>query len=305
MKRLSPAPRLHASLIGLALAAAIVLAGCSPAGRSQPKPAEPQEKLQVSATVGPAAATGESANPTAKGETSSSIVADRMIIYNGYLSLEVADTAEAAEQIKAIATNLGGYVASTNLQRSGERLRGQITLRVPAESFDQAMSQIKNLALTVKQDRTKTNDVTEQYTDLKARLKNLEATEVELRELLKTVREKTGSAEDIMAVYRELTNVRGEIEQLKGKMQYLERLTALATITVSLTPRQEIVSANWNPGRTVADALRALVRASQGLFDAAIWLVLFVAPILAVLLVPVLLLMWLLRRWLRSRRKPA
>jgi hypothetical protein len=244
-----------------------------------------------------------SGKPETGGEASSSTVADRMIIYDGYLSLEVADTAEAAEQIKGIATALGGYVTSTNLRRSGERLRGQITLRVPAEAFDQAMSQIKGLALTVKQDRTKTEDVTEQYTDLNARLKNLEATEVELRELLKTVRENTGSAEDIMAVYRELSNVRGQIEQLKGKMQYLERLTALATITVYLTPREEIVRTGWNPGNTVEDALRTLVRASQGLADAAIWLVIVVVPILAVLLLPVLALMWLLRRWLRSRRK--
>jgi len=232
-------------------------------------------------------------------------VGDRMIIYNGYLTLLVTDTAETADKIKAVATEQGGYVTSANFQQLSGQLQGSITLRVPAESFDATMQEIKALADTVKKDRTTSQDITEQYVDLESRLTNLEATEQELRELLKTVRENTGSAEDIMAVYRELSTVRGEIEQIKGKKQYLERLSALATIEVQLTSRQALVRATWSPGSTAGDALRALVEAFQGLVDLVIWLILFILPILVVLLLPVLLVMWLIRRWLARRRKAA
>jgi hypothetical protein len=69
---------------------------------------------------------------------------------------------------------------------------------------------------------------------LSAQLRNLEATEEELLVLLTEVREKTRRAEDVLAVHREVTNIRGQIEQIKGRMQYLERMTALATINVEL-----------------------------------------------------------------------
>ncbi len=232
-------------------------------------------------------------------------VGDHMIIYNGYLTLLVMDTAETADKIKAVATEQGGYVTSANFQQISGQLQGSITLRVPAESFDATMQEIKALADTVKKDRTTSQDITEQYVDLESRLTNLEATEQELRELLKTVRQNTGSAEDIMAVYRELSTVRGEIEQIKGKKQYLERLSALATIEVQLTSRQALVRASWRPGSTAGDALRALVEAFQGLIDGAIWLLLFILPILVVLLLPVLLVIWLIRRWFTKRRKAA
>ncbi len=304
MRRLFHTTRSRFVYVAFVLALAIPISACASASRSPRQLTGETETVKVAATAMPSAPMADEGG-AAGNRDSSLVVADRMIIYNGYLSLEVADSAQAADAIKSIASELDGYVTNANLQRSGSKLRGSITLRVPAESFDQAMERVKELALTVKQDRTTTEDVTEQYTDLNARLKNLEATEEELRELLKTVRIQTGSAEDIMAVYRELTSVRGEIEQIKGKMQYLERLTALATITVELTPRQEVVHTGWNPGGTVENALRALVRASQNLVDAAIWLVLFVLPILVALLVPVLFLMWLIRRWWRSRRKAA
>ncbi|NOZ05262.1 MAG: DUF4349 domain-containing protein [Chloroflexi bacterium] len=254
----------------------------------------------------PAAPMAEDSAGGATGKTLVSTSADtatRMIIYNGYLTLLVTNTADSAEKIKAIAVEQGGYVTGANFQTVGDQLQGSITLRVPAESFEATMQEIKALADTVKKDRTTSQDVTEQYVDLDSRLKNLEATEQELRELLKTVRENTGSAEDIMAVYRELSTVRGNIEQIKGKKQYLERLSALATIQVQLTSRQALVRASWSPGSTAGDALRALVQAFQGLLDGAIWLLLFIVPILAVLLTPVLLIMWLIRWWLKRRRK--
>ncbi|GAB4549362.1 MAG: hypothetical protein Kow0063_44220 [Anaerolineae bacterium] len=229
---------------------------------------------------------------------------ERMIVRTADLAIMVEDTQAALLHIRDVASGLNGYIVDANLWRSDSQLRGNVSIRVPAESFDRAMDQIKGLALEVERENISAQDVTEEYTDLSARLRNLEATEEELLALLTEVRERTRNAEDVLAVHRELTNIRGQIEQIKGRMQYLERVTALATINVELIPKEEekpIVEAGWQPLRTLRDASRALVNAGQFLVDAAIWLVVFVLPVLLVLILPLVIIILLWRRWRRRR----
>ena len=160
----------------------------------------------------------------------------------------------------------------------------------------------------MERESTSGEDVTEEYTDLEARLRNLEATEVELRELLTTVRQRTGKAEDILAVHRELTNIRGQIEQLKGRMQYLEQMSALATIHIELTPdvlSRPLTVGRWEPKGTAANALRALIQVLQFLVDAGIWLVIVGLPVLILIAIPILILILIIRAWRRRRRARA
>ena len=140
-----------------------------------------------------------------------------------------------------------------------------------------------------------------------AQLTNLEATEVELRELLAEVRQKTQKAEDVLAVYRELTTIRGEIERVKGRMQYLSTMTALATSNVDLIPdvlAKPVVEPGWRPLETLKNAGRALVNTLKGLVDVLIWFVIVVVPVLILIAIPIVLVV-LLIRWLRAagRRK--
>ena len=130
-------------------------------------------------------------------------------------------------------------------------------------------------------------------------MRNLEATEQELLELLGTVREKTGKAEDILAVHRELTQIRGQIEQLKGRMQYLERTAAMSAVTIELTPdvlAMPITIGSWRPSETISRALRALLQTLRVLVDAAIWIALYVLPVAVVVLIPFALLWSVWRR---------
>ena len=228
----------------------------------------------------------------------------RMIIRSGELAVVVEDTETSLLNIRDIATSHGGFVANTNLWRANDQLRGTVTIRVPAESFDAAMDQIKDQAIKVERENVSGQDVTEEYTDLSARLRNLEATEAELLALLTEVREKTRRAEDVLAVHRELTNIRGQIEQIKGRMQYLERMTALATIHVDLIPEEEItiVEEGWQPLNTLRAALNALVSAGQFLVEAAIWVIAFALPLLLLLVLPLAIIWWL---WRRRRRRRA
>jgi hypothetical protein len=226
-----------------------------------------------------------------------------MIVRTADISLVVKDAEDSVAQIKDIVGGLGGYVVAVGLWRDQEQLRGTITVRVPADSLDEALVKFKGLAVKVERESGGSQDVTEEYSDLGAQLRNLEATEQELRELLGTVRERTGKAEDILAVYRELTQIRGQIEQLKGRMQYLERTAAMSAVTIELIPdvlATPITVAGWRPSETISRALRALLQTLRLLVDAAIWVVLYVLPVVVVVLIP-LGGLWLLWR----RRKKA
>ncbi len=213
---------------------------------------------------------------------------DRKIIRNGYITLEVNDIATALDEVARIAQALGGYVVSSSKQGEENTERGTISIRVPAERFDEAFVRLRQLAVKVPFESTESRDVTEEYTDLKAQLRNLEATESQYLELLK----KAQTVEDTLKVYNALSNVRGEIERVKGRIQYLERTSDMALIQVNLQKTRPISGTGWSALQTLKSAARGLVIAGKVLADLVIWLIVF-SPIWGAILAIVL---WLRRR---------
>jgi len=231
-------------------------------------------------------------------------VSERMIIRTVELAMYVKDVEASFNEIQRLAEEMGGYVVRANTWHQEEYLRASLTIRVPAQRLEEALESIRAMATEVERESTSGKDVTEEYTDLEARLRNLEATEKELRELLVTVRQRTGKAEDILAVYRELSNIRGQIEQLKGRMQYLEQMSAMATITIELTPdvlSRPLTVGRWQPRGTAANAVRALIRVLRFFVDAGIWLVIVGLPVLALIAIPIVILIVVIRAWRRRR----
>jgi len=274
---------------------ALAGAACAPSRVSQPESPGIHGYALDKSAISPASPLDAGGEAEARSD-------DRMIVRMAQLSLIVQDAEESLSQIKAIVSEMDGYVSDTRLWRQDEQLRGSVTVRVPTESLDDALTQFKALSVRVESESSSSEDVTEEYTDLGARLRNLEATEQELLELLTTVREKTGKAEDVLAVHRELTSIRGQIEQLKGRMQYLEKTSSLAAVTIELVPdalTRPISVGGWQPAGTLANALRSLLRTLQSVADAAIWVVFYVLPVAAVLLIPFVV-AWLI--W-RARKK--
>jgi len=285
----------------------ITLAGCAAATPQVVYGEKTSARQAAAPAVAPKPATGGVAESSANDAALDVATTERMIILTGNLSLVVKDATASIEQIKQLAAGMGGYVVNSNAYDDGEAVRGTINIRVPADKFNEALTQIKALAERVRSENTNGQDVTEEYTDLSARQRNLEATETELLELLATVRQKTGKAEDILAVYRELTTIRGQIEQLKGRTQYLERMTAMSTIQIELIPSvsaKPISSPGWQPGETLRESFRALVSALQTVVDITIRFVVAVLPVLIIIAIPIVLLV-LLIRWLVRRRKKA
>jgi hypothetical protein len=287
----------------------LALISCAPAAQ-QPGLAIGRAPADFAPRSAPAATAAPPAEPYAGTQhlaTDSGVAnaasADRMIVYTVNVSLEVKDAEKAVNDITAIVSQNSGYIAAAEMARDSQgQMRGTLTLRVPAESLDAVQKQIEAVGLKVLSRNRNSNDVTDQYTDLNARLTNLQATEVELRELLTTTRERTGKAEDILAVYNQLTQVRGQIEQIKGQMNVLSKTSAMATLTIALEPQVQVVAAeSWIPNQTAREALHALVQALQGLGSLAIWILFFFLPLGIVVVLPFVLVALLIRAYLQRR----
>jgi len=224
----------------------------------------------------------------------------QMIIRTANLSVVVKETEDAVDGITNLLDSYEGYVTQSHTWYSGEDVYANMVLRVPAGSLDAFLEDLRTYVVKVEDSSITGQDVTEEYTDLQARLRNLEATEQELLVLLTEVRENRGKAEDILAIHREITSIRGQIESLQGRRQYLERMTAMATVHLSIRPEATpgpVVQDRWTPMVTLAQAARALLSLLRVLVDLAIYLVVF-SP---VVIIPIVIL-WLLVKLIKRRK---
>lgn len=234
------------------------------------------------------------ADGSGSGEQPASL-ADRKIVRTGEISIEVPNVAAAVGRVRALALELGGYVGSSESGTLGQS--ATLTLRIPADRFEDALARLHKLDGDVLSEATREEDVTSAVVDLEARLKNLQASEVQYRTLLA----QATKIEDILSVQTRLDDVRGQIEQLQAQHKELTGLADLATLTVTLVPGAvQQAAGNWDPGKTVTDAFAALVGFGQNLGNAAIWLVIVVLPAL----VGLAILLWLVRRLVPGLRTP-
>ncbi|HTM68854.1 MAG TPA: DUF4349 domain-containing protein [Candidatus Binatia bacterium] len=235
------------------------------------------------------------------GQTAAEV--DQRIIKDGSLRLTVDKVTDALDRIAAIAKDRKGFVqSSSSSEREDGKHDGQVTIRVPVVSFEAAMGDVKALAKVVNYESTTGQDVTEQYTDLQAQLRNAQAQEEEYLVILK----KAQSVEDILKVQERLGQVRGQIEQLQGRIKYLENMTSLSTITVSLTEETEVQAPTkeFRPGAIVKEAVQTLIVLGQRIVEASIWLVIVGGGIGVPVLLLVLVVRALVRAGLRRRLPP-
>ncbi len=205
-----------------------------------------------------------------------------MIIRNAALSLVVRDAGEAIANAVRVVEASRGYVAETKQWKESNQTRASAVLRVPSSALSPVLEQLRHVAIRVQSEAVTSQDVSQEHVDLAAQLRNLQATEVELRGLLTTVRQRTQKAADVLEVYAELTKVRSEIEKTQGRLEYLSQMTAYSTITLDVIPdalAAPLVEPGWQPLATVRSATRSMLGSLEVLTDAGIWLVIYVLPI--------------------------
>ena len=217
-----------------------------------------------------------------------------MIVRTADLRITVADTAKAVDALTKSIEAGGGFVSASNVWREGDALRARLTLRVPANRLSATLASIRGIAKRVENETVTSEDVSQEYVDLGSQLRNLQATEEELRELLKVARVNTRKATEVLEVHQQLTTIRGQIEQTTGRMRYLSQVTSMSTINLDVAP--EVLAPGWYPSRVAHDATRALIVLLQNVATAAIWFAIYLLPILATLGLAIFLITRLARR---------
>jgi hypothetical protein len=167
-------------------------------------------------------------------ESPASALANRKLIRNATVELEIISFDDAVRKITAFASEERGYVATTNSEKQANgKLRGQVVVKVLPENLDRFLQKIRALG-ELKNQALGTEDVTKAYFDIDARLKNARVMEQRLIDMLKT---KTGKVSDLLQVEKELGRVREEIEKMQGELKYWDSQVQFATATISLSEK--------------------------------------------------------------------
>ena len=276
--------------VRVGLLAALLLSGC----------AEPREAARVQdAAALPAGAAAPAKN--ANKEQAANVPA-RKIVYTADVDLVVEDFGTAEKSLVRLIEANQGYVAKASERGApGQRRFGTWKVRLPVARYSTFVAAVVALGELVRKDED-AQDVTEEYYDLDARIKNKK---VEEARLLKHLEESTGKLEQILAVERELSRVREEVERQEGRLRLLQNLTAFTTVSVTLNEREGYVpplapSFTTQAERTLHGSLQLLVGFGKTLALVAIAAV----PWLPLLIVAIIL-FWLRRRRLRGRRPQA
>jgi hypothetical protein len=232
---------------------------------------------------------------------------DRMLIKNAEVSVLVEDSDIAIDRLTQVVGDVGGYIVSSRIwyqpHLDGENYKyASITLGIPVDQFEVTMRRVRGLAVRVLDENASGEDVTDQFVDLQSRLTNLEATQARIQSFLEDAK----TVDEALRINQELAQIEAQIEEVKGRMNYLSDRSAFSTITVTISPELPEIepapapeSKPWTPSETLKDATETLVKAYQGIVEFAIWIIVAVLPILA----PPVLVVWMLFKLLR--RKPA
>ncbi len=201
---------------------------------------------------------------------------DQKIIRNGSLTITAKDVAATQSAIWNLAGEFGGVVITSNTSGTDERMRADISFRVPSERFRDALDRVRGYAVKVEQEQSSAQDVTEDYVDLQARQRTLEATALQLQTLLG----KATTVDDTLKVQAQLNTVQSDLERIKGKINYYDTRTAFSTIAVSILPvplpaKPEPVTpvAKWSLSHTVREAWNRSVNGLQNVADALITII--------------------------------
>ena len=219
----------------------------------------------------------------------------RRIVKDGTMILEVQDVRLAIASLEGIAAQSAGYIVEsrTNFERADQRT-ATVKLAVPVDSFEATLGRIRDVSLRVINENASGVDVSREFVDLQSEIANLEATQARIRGFL----DQANSVEEALNVNARLTDIEGEISQRKGRLQHLQQRTTFSTITISLSEPPPIYTATpsptvtptstpwptatpvaWQPEKTVKRATGSLANVLRGFAELAIWLVIFVAPL--------------------------
>ncbi|HZI60851.1 MAG TPA: DUF4349 domain-containing protein [Pyrinomonadaceae bacterium] len=294
------------SPIGLVLVLLMAFAGCSSA-RDAATNAPSAESRQLKAATTAQTETIASQNAEfqevslTRADTAASAAeaADRKIIRNANLTMEVKSTSDMQHKVTSIAESHGGFVVTSESKQREDAdpekrtLDIKLVVRVPSERFGSALDQIRGLANTLREENVTGQDVTEEFIDLEARIRTQRALELQFLEIMKQARK----VEDALEVQRQIADVRTDIEKLEGRKRFLENRASLSTIVVALEGPRQIVVNTTTFGRSLREAVAEGVDLGSAILLLLVRFVIIMVPVTVFVLLPLgLLFRYFVRR---------
>ena len=227
------------------------------------------------ASIRPASMTVYLESPQQADQTSES----RKVIRTVGLELLVRNSRESASKIEQLTYATRGEVEKAELRNYAETSQtGTLTIRVPSEQLDNVVASLRKLALRVQIEHWESRDISREYMDNEARLRNMKAEEQQYLVLLR----RSGSMKDTLEVTEKISEVRGEIEQLQGELNWWSHQVAMSAIQISLTEEpQATLAAHWRPLYNAKNAAHEMLLGLGEWFD---WAITFVIDLPLILL---------------------
>jgi hypothetical protein len=222
--------------------------------------------------------------------------ADRRMERTASMDLVAKDPADTSEKVRQLAERLGGFLVKS--VTNGQGVQGAfVQVRVPAEHFEEARAEIRRLGVRVESERVEAEDVTRQYVDLDARLRNLRDEEAQYLSIMK----RSNTVKDTLEVSEKLSDVRGQIEERQAEFQALSKQVETVAISVSLRTEADarVLGLNWRPLYQLKLAMREGLN-SLADYAAAMAGFLFMLPAVLLWLTTILLSAaagWRILRW--------
>lgn len=229
-----------------------------------------------------------------------SLPSDRMIVRNGSIAITANNVTDTLNQVTAFINGEGGLVFSTNVNHSGDNANATLVVQVPPEKFDDTMAQVGKLGVKIISQGSSSQDVTGEYVDNDAAIKNLTTTENQLTTLMS----KATTVGDVLAVQDKLTTVRGQIDTLEGRQKVLAKESSMSSLNITIAPvpvetppppPAPVVDNSWNLNKTVKTAWEGSVEGLEGLATVGITIALYFW-----IWLPLLIIGWLVRRMYRG-----
>lgn len=220
-------------------------------------------------------------------------VYNRLVIKNAEISLLVENSDVAIDGVTQLVGDVRGYIVSSQIWYQdyyGTNYKhATITIGIPADQFEVVLRRLRNLSIRVLNETASGQDVTDQYVDLQSQLTNLEAT----RDRIKSFLEQAQNVDEALRINQQLSEIEAQIEQVKGKMNYLSDRSAFSTITISIEPDLPVIAPTatptpmptatptpWDAGKTFDKSTKTLTNAYQSIVEFLIWFFIVLVPIL-------------------------
>jgi hypothetical protein len=225
--------------------------------------------------------------------------ADRKIIRNASLTMEVNSTTDTQHRVTSIAESHGGFVVTSESKQREDAdpnkrtLDIKLVVRIPATQFGAALDAIRGLANNLREENITGNDVTEEFIDLEARIKTQRALELQFLEIMKQAHK----VEDALEVQRQIADVRTDIEKLEGRKRFLENRASLSTITVNIEAPRQIAVSPTGFGRDVRETVSDSIDLGAAIILFLVRFLIVMIPITLFVLLPLgLVVRYLVRR---------